>query len=158
MFLSNFESGVDAKKRVSIPAPFRRVLGGADSVYLWPSLDKPCIEGAGEGLMQQFEDSMADLDLMDPRRIALANYIMGEARQGKLDEGGRIVLDAELLATAGITEKAKFVGLGDRFQIWEPAAYEAERANMRSLARESLGLLKAKPRRTGNGQGQAGSE
>jgi MraZ protein len=158
MFLSSFESGVDAKKRVSIPAPFRRVLGGADSVYLWPSLDKPCIEGAGEGLMQQFEDSMADLDLMDPRRIALANYIMGEARQGKLDEGGRIVLDAELLATAGITEKAKFVGLGDRFQIWEPAAYEAERANMRSLARESLGLLKAKPRRAGNGQGQAGSE
>ncbi len=149
MFLSNFESGVDAKKRVSIPAPFRRVLGGADSVYLWPSLDKACIEGAGEGLMQQFEDSMADLDLMDPRRIALANYIMGEARQGKLDEGGRIVLDAELLATAGITEKARFVGLGDRFQIWEPAAYEAERASMRSLARESLGLLKAKPRRAG---------
>ncbi len=149
MFLSNFESGVDAKKRVSIPAPFRRVLGGADSVYLWPSLDNPCIEGAGEGLMQQFEDSMADLDLMDPRRIALANYIMGEARQGKLDEGGRIVLDAELLATAGITEKVKFVGLGDRFQIWEPAAYEAEKAKMRALAKESLGLLKAKPRRTG---------
>jgi MraZ protein len=148
MFLSNFESGVDAKKRVSIPAPFRRVLGGADSVYLWPSLDKPCIEGAGEGLMQQFEDSMADLDLMDPRRIALANYIMGEARQGRLDEGGRIVLDAELLATAGITEKAKFVGLGDRFQIWEPGAYEAEKAQMRALAKESLGLLKAKPRRT----------
>jgi MraZ protein len=158
MFLSNFESGVDAKKRVSIPAPFRRVLGGVESLYLWPSLDKPCIEGAGEGLMQQFEDSMSDLDLMDPRRIALANYIMGEARQGKLDEGGRIVLDAELLATAGITEKAKFVGLGDRFQIWEPDAYEAERTNMRSLARESLGLLKAKPRRPGNGQGQAGSE
>jgi MraZ protein len=149
MFLSNFESGVDAKKRVSIPAPFRRVLGGADSVYLWPSLDKPCIEGAGEGLMQQFEDSMADLDLMDPRRIALANYIMGEARTGKLDEGGRIVLDAELLATAGITEKAKFVGLGDRFQIWEPAAYEAEKAQLRALARDSLGLLKSKPRRPG---------
>jgi MraZ protein len=158
MFLSNFESGVDAKKRVSIPAPFRRVLGGADSVYLWPSLDKPCIEGAGEGLMQQFEDSMADLDLMDPRRIALANYIMGEARQGKLDEGGRIVLDAELLATAGIAEKAKFVGLGDRFQIWEPAAYEAEKAQMRTLAKESLGLLKAKPRRPGQGHGQAAPE
>ena len=154
MFLSNFESGVDAKKRVSIPAPFRRVLGGADSVYLWPSLDKPCIEGAGEGLMQQFEDSMADLDLMDPRRIALANYIMGEARQGKLDEGGRIVLDAELLATARITEKAKFVGLGDRFQIWEPGAYEAEKAHMLALAKESLGLLKAKPRRTTQAAGE----
>lgn len=158
MFLSNFESGVDAKKRVSIPAPFRRVLGGADHVYLWPSLDKPCIEGAGEGLMQQFEDSMADLDLMDPRRIALANYIMGEARMGKLDEGGRIVLDAELLSTAGISDKAKFVGLGDRFQIWAPAAYEAEKAKMLELAKQSLGLLKAKPRRQGGGQGQAAAE
>ena len=67
----------------------------------------------------------------------------------KFDEGGRIVLDAELLAKAGITEKAKFVGLGDRFQIWEPRAFEAMREQMRALARESLGLLKAKPRRAG---------
>ena len=120
MFLSSFESSVDAKKRVSIPAPFRKSLGGEDSVYLWPSLDKACIEGAGMRLMEGFEDSMADLDLMDPRRYALATYIMGEARPSKFDEGGRIVLDAE-----------------------------AMREQMRALARESLGLLKAKPRRAG---------
>ena len=93
MFLSSFESSVDVKKRVSIPASFRKSLGGEDTVYLWPSLDKACIEGAGRRLMEGFEDSMADLDLMDPRRYALANYIMGEARQAKFDEGGRIVLD-----------------------------------------------------------------
>ena len=149
MFLSSYESSVDVKKRVSIPAPFRKSLGGEENVYLWPSLDKPCIEGAGQRLMEGFEDSMADLDLMDPRRYALANYIMGEARQAKFDEGGRIVLDAELLATAGITDKAKFVGLGDRFQIWEPTAYEAMREEMRQLAKDSLGLLKSKPRRAG---------
>lgn len=149
MFLSSYESSVDVKKRVSIPAPFRKSLGGEDSVYLWPSLDKACIEGAGQRLMDGFDDSMADLDLMDPRRYALANYIMGEARQARFDEGGRIVLDAELLAKAGISDKAKFVGLGDRFQIWEPAAYEAMREEMRQLAKESLGLLKAKPRRPG---------
>jgi MraZ protein len=149
MFLSSFESSVDVKKRVSIPAPFRKSLGGEESVYLWPSLDKACIEGAGQRLMDGFDDSMADLDLMDPRRYALATYIMGEARAAKFDEGGRIVLDAELLAKAGISEKAKFVGLGDRFQIWEPAAFEAMREHNRQLALESLGLLKAKPRRAG---------
>lgn len=159
MFLSSYESSVDVKKRVSIPAPFRKSLGGEDSVYLWPSLDKACIEGAGQRLMEGFEDSMADLDLMDPRRYALANYIMGEARQARFDEGGRIVLDAELLAKAGITDKAKFVGLGDRFQIWEPAAHEAMREEMRALAKDSLGLLKAKPRRPGQQrQGQAAAE
>jgi len=149
MFLSSFESSVDFKKRVSIPAPFRKTLSGEDSVYLWPSLDKACIEGAGLRLMEGFEDSMADLDLMDPRRYALATYIMGEARAAKFDDGGRIVLDAELLAKAGITERATFVGLGDRFQIWEPSAFEAMRAQNRQLALESLGLLKAKPRRAG---------
>ncbi len=149
MFLSSYESSVDVKKRVSIPAPFRKSLGGEESVYLWPSLDKACIEGAGQRLMEGFEDSMADLDLMDPRRYALANYIMGEARQARFDDGGRIVLDAELLAKAGITDKAKFVGLGDRFQIWEPAAHEAMREEMHALAKDSLGLLKAKPRRAG---------
>jgi MraZ protein len=146
MFLSSYESGVDAKKRVSIPASFRKVLGGADVVFLWPSLDKPCIEGAGQALMDAFEDSMGDIDLMDRRRFALAGYIMGEARQARFDEGGRIVLDAELLSTAGISDKARFVGLGDRFQIWEPAAYDAVKAEMRALALDSLGLLKAKPR------------
>ncbi len=146
MFLSSYESGVDAKKRVSIPASFRKVLSGADAVFLWPSLDKPCIEGAGQALMNAFEDSMGDIDLMDRRRFALASYIMGEARQARFDEGGRIVLDAELLSTAGISDKARFVGLGDRFQIWEPAAYDAVKAEMRALALDSLGLLKAKPR------------
>jgi MraZ protein len=149
MFLSTFESSVDAKKRVSIPAAFRKALAGADHVYLWPSLDKPCIEGAGQRLMEAFEESMGDLDLMDRRRVALANYIMGEARQAKFDEGGRIVLDAELITTAGIGEKARFVGLGDRFQIWEPAAHDAVKAEMRALALDSLGLLKARPRRAG---------
>ena len=34
MFLSSFESSVDVKKRVSIPAPFRKSLGGEDSALL----------------------------------------------------------------------------------------------------------------------------
>lgn len=149
MFLSSVESSVDAKKRVSIPAAFRKALEGSETVFLWPSLDKPCIEGAGLRLMEEFSASISELDLMDARRIALANYIMGEARQAKLDEGGRIVLDAELLSTAGISDKARFVGLGDRFQIWEPAAYEAEKLEMRALAKDSRSLLKPKPRRAG---------
>lgn len=149
MFLSSFESSVDAKKRVSIPASFRKALSGEDSVFLWPSLDKACIEGAGLRLMEGFNFSIDEIDLMDRRRYALATYINGEARQAKFDDGGRIVLDPELLAHAGILEKARFVGLGDRFQIWEPAAFEAVRAETRALALESLGLLKSRPRRPG---------
>jgi MraZ protein len=145
MFLSSFESSVDAKKRVSIPASFRKSLGGEESVYLWPSLDKPCIEGCGQKLVDGYDASISDLDLMDPRRYALATTFFSEMRDAKLDEGGRIVLDPELAAHAGITGKARFVGLGDRFQIWEPSKHQALKDEMRALALKSLDLLKAKP-------------
>ena len=134
MFLSSFESSVDVKKRVSIPAPFRKSLGGQDSVYLWESLDKPCIEGCGQALVESFEASISDLDLMDKRRFALATTILGDLVQAKLDEGGRIVLDGALMVHAGITDKVRIVGLGDRFQIWEPERYRAARAEIRQLA------------------------
>src|SRR5262245_56202460 len=146
MFLSNFESSVDVKKRVSIPAPFRKSLGRADSVFLWESLDKPCIEGCGQALIEHFEASISDIDLMDKRRFALAATILGDLVQARLDDGGRIVLDADLMAHAGITDKVRIVGLGDRVQIWEPERYRAARAETRQLAIDSLGLLKSKGR------------
>ncbi len=145
MFLSSFESIVDVKKRVSIPAPFRKSLGGEDNVYLWESLDKPCIEGCGQSLVESFAASISGLDLMDKRRFALATTILGDMVQARPDEGGRIVLDATLMAKAGISEKVRFVGLGDRFQIWEPGSYAEARTEIRQLAIESLGLLKSKP-------------
>lgn len=149
MFLSSYESSVDVKKRVSIPAPFRKALAGEDSVYLWPSIDKPCIEGAGYALVEGYGASISDLDLLDPARNALATFIMGEARPARYDEGGRIVLDPELIAKAGIKDKVRFVGLGDRFQIWNPDAFEAARAEIHALALKNINLLKSKPRPVG---------
>ena len=102
MFLSSFESIIDAKKRVSIPASFRKSLGGGESVYLWPSLDKACIEGCGQKLVDGYEASISQLDLMDPRRYALATTFFGDMREARLEEGGRIVLDLELSAHAGL--------------------------------------------------------
>jgi MraZ protein len=105
--------------------------------------------------VESFEASISDLDLMDKRRFALATTILGDLVQARLDDGGRIVLDTALMSHAGITDKVRIVGLGDRFQIWEPERYRAARAEIRQLAIESLGLLKSKPARP-NGQGGNG--
>ncbi|MBI1358707.1 MAG: division/cell wall cluster transcriptional repressor MraZ [Alphaproteobacteria bacterium] len=141
MFLSSYESGVDAKKRVSIPASFRKALAGEDSVFLWPALDKGCLEGGGEALVTRFQRAISRLRPMDPRREALATNIFGAGRHCKFDEGGRIVLEGDFLLHAGISGKARFVGLGDRFQIWSPEAHLARVESMRKLALESLDLL-----------------
>jgi MraZ protein len=141
MFLSSFESSVDVKKRVSIPAPFRKALGGEDSVFLWPSLDKPCLEGGGMALVRRFQRAISRLKPLDPRREALATSIFGQGRYAKFDEGGRIVLEADLLLHARMDDKARFVGLGDRFQIWAPAGHDPVLVEMRKLALGSADLL-----------------
>ncbi len=116
-------------------------LAGEDSVFLWPALDKSCLEGGGQALVGRFQRAISRLRPMDPRREALANNIFGAGRHCKFDEGGRIVLEGDFLLHAGIAGKARFVGLGDRFQIWSPEAHLARAEAMRKLALESLDLL-----------------
>ncbi|HVY88386.1 MAG TPA: division/cell wall cluster transcriptional repressor MraZ [Hyphomonadaceae bacterium] len=142
-FLSSYESSVDIKKRVSIPASFRKSLGGEDSVFLWPSLDKPCLEGGGMALVRKFQRAISKLKPLDPRRNALETAIFGQGRFAKFDEGGRIVLEVDLISHAGIEDKARFVGLGERFQIWAPATHDPRLAELRKLALDSADLLDA---------------
>ena len=40
-----------------------------------------------------------------------------------MDENGRIVIPPRIRERAQITSKAMFVGMGDKFQIWEPDSY-----------------------------------
>ena len=141
MFLSTHESGIDAKKRVSIPASFRTGLGGEDSVFLWPSLDKRCLEGGGAALVSRFQRAIGRLKPLDPRREALSYAIFGRGRHCRFDDGGRIVLDADFLEFAGISDRARFVGLGDRFQVWAPEAHGPRSSELLDLALESADLL-----------------
>ena len=53
--------------------------------------------------------------------MALALY--GTSETLKLDGEGRVVLSESLKRHAGITDAVAFVGLGHKFQIWEPGRF-----------------------------------
>ena len=40
------------------------------------------------------------------------------------DDEGRVRLPDDLIAHAGITERVTFVGLGQKFQMWDPVRFE----------------------------------
>lgn len=141
MFLSTFESGVDVKKRVSIPAAFRKALGGEDTVILWPAIARPCLTGGGARLLNGYHRAVRRLKPGDPRRYALEREIFSRAQPCKFDEGGRIVIDAAHLLHAGIGERVLFIGLGDSFEIWDPAAYAQSQETLNDMAREGMDLL-----------------
>ena len=145
MFLSNFDSKVDDKRRVSVPASFRKALGGEDVIYVWPSIDKSktCLEGGGRELIANFQRALRRLKPMDPRRRALEYGILGQCREFSFDAGGggRIVLTKEFASYAEIRSEAKFVGLGDRFEIWSSEAYDKMAAEMVKIAEDSGDLI-----------------
>jgi len=48
-----------------------------------------------------------------------------------LDGDGRVTLPMELMEAAHIAESATFVGLGRKFQIWDPKMFEQRRNEAR---------------------------
>jgi MraZ protein len=125
-FFGTFTNKVDAKGRVSVPAPFRAVIQGRGltSVAVHPSLFEACLEGAGFDRFENLEQQIADSFVTTASNDA-ADLIMGELRDLPLDGDGRIVLPDEFIAKANLSEQAAFIGQGRKFQIWEPAALTA---------------------------------
>ena len=59
-------------------------------------------------------------------QFTLALY--GTSETLKIDGEGRVILSDALKSHAGITDAVAFVGLGHKFQIWEPGRFRAELA------------------------------
>ncbi|MCA8902408.1 MAG: division/cell wall cluster transcriptional repressor MraZ [Hyphomonas sp.] len=137
MFVSTYESAIDAKGRVSIPAPFRAALGGGNRIFLWPALDgSGCLEGGGEALMAMYRATLTRLPPQSKVRKALVTRIIAGSADLKMDETGRIKLPDELCKAAGLTDRITFAGNMDSFQIWNPERHAAFNADMAVAAAE----------------------
>jgi MraZ protein len=130
LFLSTYTNKVDAKGRVSVPAGFRTSVSDQNfqGVVLIPSSRLPVLEGFGMATMQDLSQRFDRFDLFSRSDDDLESLaFFGDATPLTFDETGRIGIPKELLAHAKIKDTAVFVGLGTKFQIWEPKAFAARR-------------------------------
>ena len=144
-FLSTATNKVDTKGRVSVPATFRSNIPqeGYQGVVVYRSFKHDCIEGADISFMEQLSERIhGDFGFFSDENEALATVLLGKSSPLNFDPEGRIHIPQELLDHAGISEKATFVGLGKKFQIWEPEAYEAH-------YKEQLKIAKAEAKNLG---------
>jgi MraZ protein len=140
-FVSTFTNRIDAKGRVSVPAAFRAILerggypvSGARGLYCYPALDAAAIDGGGETLAQKIDGLLHRLPDYSDELDQLALALYGQAQVLTIDGDGRIVLPDGFRAHAHIDTQVTFVGLGGKFQIWEPGRF-AERLK---VAREQV--------------------
>jgi transcriptional regulator MraZ len=129
-FVSNYALRLDSKGRVSIPAPYRAVLGrdGFDGLYCYPALDRPALDAGGNALLGEIETLIVRFPPFSEEREEFAAALYGTSETLKIDGEGRVVLTEPLKTHAGITDAVAFVGLGHKFQIWEPSRFRAQLA------------------------------
>jgi transcriptional regulator MraZ len=141
-FVSHYTLRLDAKGRVSIPAPFRAVLArdGFEGLYCYPALDRPALDAGGHALLAEIEALIGRYAPFSEEREQFAAALYGTSEVLKVDGEGRVTLTEPLKSHAGIADAVAFAGLGHKFQIWEPGRFRAELAEatekVRALRRQ----------------------
>ncbi len=156
MFMSTITGKIDAKGRVSVPSVFRSAISAQNGatqsgsplpspqgIFVYPSFTEGAIEGGGHALMNDIGTMVDRLDLFTEERDALAASLFADSHHLTFDADGRVSLPATLLTHAGIEKELCFVGLGGKFQIWNPQSFADFRAKSRAMALEQRGLLRS---------------
>lgn len=144
-FRGEFSQKVDSKARVSIPAPFRRVLEAGDPAFDGGRPKFVMVYGGGAAKryvecfsvaeMKRLEERIRRLPAGTAARKALERHYITLSQTVEVDEDGRIVLPPKMREKVGLAAdalkdgaEAIFAGALDTFQIWRREDYDAEMA------------------------------
>lgn len=126
MFQGASSLSLDAKGRLSVPTRHRDVLaataGGQLTITKHPD---GCLMVFPRPECEKFRERIAQLPMSAQwwKRIFLGN-----AMDVDMDGTGRVLVSPELRAAAGLVRETMLLGMGDHFELWDKAAYEAKEA------------------------------
>ncbi len=139
-FTGEYEHTIDSVNRLVIPAKWRT--GKSEEFFLLVR-DEGSLAVLTQAelvkIMQNI-DSASNLNHQEKRD---RKQIFSSAKQVTCDRQGRITMDAELLKKIGIRNAVVFVGGVERFEIWNPKAWEQRKSvlkSKRTAILEELGI------------------
>jgi MraZ protein len=136
-FITTFAGTLDAKGRVCIPAAWRQVLTAQETsgVYVCTSLDGTSLLGFGEELMKAELQRLEALDPLYSQDYDNFSHLVSNSWQLPIDENGRVRLPDDLIQSAGLEDRVVFVGMGKKFEIWNPDTFTPVKAERLANAR-----------------------
>jgi MraZ protein len=149
LFLGTHSNKVDRKGRVSVPSTFRSALSqeAFQGIVLYRSLSHDhVIEGCGMGYFERIAAAASSqMDVFSAQMDDFSSVIAAGSVQLTWDPEGRIVLPAHMLELDGITEQVTFVGMFQRFQLWNPEAYLRQEQEAKARLKGNLPKLVLPP-------------
>ncbi len=132
MFFGEYEHTIDDKSRLTLPARFRDAL--ADGVFLTKGLDGSVDVYAEAVWEARIGARLANLDPLLPEARKLNRQFYGGASRDVPDKQGRVHLPGPLLRYAGLGKDVAVIGSGDHLEIWDRAAWAAQREEIEGSA------------------------
>lgn len=127
---------VDVKGRVSIPAPFRRVIEASDPdwregqrpniVIVYGDDRQDWLEVYTMRAIEEIDIQIESMQRGSNERLMLEERMYGQSIEAQIDEDGRLVLPQRLREKIGLNAEAFFISAGDYFKIWRPDAYQVK--------------------------------
>lgn len=136
-FIGNIEARADEKGRIFVPATYRKILSEQTSkrIVMRRDTDNECLIFYPETIWNEKVGQLRHaLDEWDPEDQMLLMQFMSDAEFLDMDNQGRILLQKKNLETIGVQQDVLFVGMLDRFALWNPNTFAAKRIDQRELS------------------------
>ena len=131
MFIGEYIHSVDDKKRLSVPAKFRKELGKKGVITL--GLNK-CLSLYPTKEWKTFAEKLSKLSMGKSEDRGFSRTMLSGAFEVEIDTIGRILIPDALKEYAGLKEKVVLTGVYDRVELWDENAWKAYKSQMVSEA------------------------
>ena len=120
--LGRYDHALDPKKRFTIPAGWRQILGNPEYVCVMPDNAKKCLNIIPQEVMEAKLAKLREKSFSDPALSRALHIIGANSEQLALDVQGRIRISDKLLQFANLTTTVAMVGAVSKIELWNPEA------------------------------------
>ncbi|MBU0677246.1 MAG: hypothetical protein KJ626_03945 [Verrucomicrobia bacterium] len=120
VFVGTYIHSLDPKKRLTIPADWREMVGVPRRLLVLPGVNDKCLCVYPFREMPHRMDKLRKLSIADTKGRQLARTLASRSDQPAWDSQGRIRIKDDLLVHAGIENQVVLAGTFDGFELWNP--------------------------------------
>ena len=132
MLLGAHEHTIDDKNRLTLPAKFRQAF--AEGLVISRGFERCLFAYRREDWHRRVESRLAALDPLSEETRRIERFFFSGAAEAELDKQGRVMLPAHLIEHAGLGREVVVIGVNDRIEIWDRAAWRKELAEVEGRA------------------------
>jgi len=124
MLIGEYRHTLDEKRRIALPAKFRRALG--KKVIITPGLDQ-CLfiftTKEWQKISERLGSSKTDLSFLKRDQRSFNRNMFGQAVDVEVDSIGRVLIPDFLKDKIKLGSHAALVGVKDRVEVWNDKAW-----------------------------------